>query len=153
METSVSATPGETDFHYTATITANAQFNRQLTNGDRVEVEISQFLLAPRHGRANYYGTVFLYVVGQGVLPWHSYADQVDAVTMTNNGPIIGSVRTNIDSYPLPTNAWLGGLTTLPYQYSAEPQLRLMNFGPSWPTCSVKTGLSGSECAPSPKSV
>ena len=124
VSTNPSATPGETDFNYSSTITANAQYNRPLQIGDRVEVEISQFLLAPRHGRANYYGTVFLYVVGRGVVPWHSFADQVDAVNLNNNGPIVGNVRTNIDSYPLPTNAWLGGLTTLPYQYSNEPEHR-----------------------------
>jgi CxxC motif-containing protein (DUF1111 family) len=124
VSTNPSGTPGETDFHYTASINANAQFNRPLQIGDRVEVEISQFLLAPRHGRANYYGTVLLYVVGQGIVPWYSYADQVDAANMANNGPVVGNVRTNIDSYPLPTNAWLGGMTTLPYQYSAEPEHR-----------------------------
>lgn len=117
VSTNPSATPGETDFNYTSTITANAQYNRPLQIGDRVEVEISQFLLAPRHGRPNYYGTVFLYVVGQGVVPWQE--GQEIGITGT-----VGNINRSLDSYPLPTNAWLGGLTTLPYQYSNEPEHR-----------------------------
>ncbi|MDB6017823.1 MAG: thiol oxidoreductase [Pedosphaera sp.] len=113
-----STTPGQTDFNYTATVTANAQFNRPLQVGDRVEIEISQFLLAPTHGRDNYYGTVLLYVVGQGIVPWEEGQD------MGLTGGVVGGVNQNLDSYPLPTNAWLGGQTTLPYQYSNEPTNR-----------------------------
>jgi len=36
----------------------------------------------------------------------------------------VNNVNQTLDSYPLPTNAWLGGQTTLPYQYSNEPQHR-----------------------------
>jgi CxxC motif-containing protein (DUF1111 family) len=115
--TNPSATPGETDYNYTVTFSSNYQYNRALTNGDRVEIEISQFLLAPRHGRPNYYGTTFLYVVGQGVVPWQ--AGKEIGITGT-----VGSINRDLDSYPLPTNAWLGGLTTLPYQYSNEPEHR-----------------------------
>lgn len=118
VSTNASAIPGETDFHYTATINANAQFNRPLQIGDRVEIEISQFLLAPRHGRANYYGTVLLYIVGKGIVPWAEGQD------VGFNGGIVGNINQSLDSYPLSTNAWLGGLTTLPYQYSAEPEHR-----------------------------
>jgi CxxC motif-containing protein (DUF1111 family) len=119
VSTNASVTPGEIDFNYSATINANAQFgNRALTNGDRVEVEISQFLLDPRHGRNNYYGTVLLYIVGQGIVPWAEGQD------LGFNGGIVGSVNQSLDSYPLPTNAWLGGQTTLPYQYSNEPTNR-----------------------------
>ena len=114
-----SATPGETDYNYTATINQNANFgNRALLPGDRVEIEISQFLNAPRHGRNNYYGTVLLYIVGQGIVPWAQGND------LGFNGGIIGIVNQSLDSYPLSTNAWLGGLTTLPYQYSDEPEHR-----------------------------
>jgi CxxC motif-containing protein (DUF1111 family) len=115
VSTNASALPGETDFHYTATINANAQFNRPLQMGDRVEIEISQFLLAPRHGRDNYYGTVLLYVVGQGIVPWEEGQDR------GLNGGVVGNVNQSLDSYPLPASAWLGGKTTLPYQYSNEP--------------------------------
>jgi len=34
------------------------------------------------------------------------------------------SVGALLDSYPLPETAWLGGRTTLPYQYSNEPEHR-----------------------------
>jgi CxxC motif-containing protein (DUF1111 family) len=115
--TNPSATPGETDYNYTVTFSSNYQYNRALTNGDRVEIEISQFLLAPRNGRPNYYGTTFLYVVGQGVVPWQ--AGKEIGITGT-----VDSINRSLDSYPLPTNAWLGGLTTLPYQYSNEPEHR-----------------------------
>jgi CxxC motif-containing protein (DUF1111 family) len=86
--------------------------------GDRVEIEISQFLNAPRNGRANYYGTTVLYIVGQGIVPWIAGKD------IGLNGGIIGNVNQSLDSYPLSTNGWLGGLTTLPYQYSNEPEHR-----------------------------
>ena len=118
VSTNASATPGEIDFHYSATITSKVPENRPFQLGDRVEIEISQFLLAPRHGRNNYYGTVLLYIVGQGIVPWAEGQD------MGFNGGIVGGVNQSLDSYPLATNAWLGGLTTLPYQYSSEPEHR-----------------------------
>lgn len=118
VSTNASATPGEIDYHYSATISLKQPENRPFQVGDRVEVEISQFLLAPRHGRANYYGTVFLYVVGQGVVPWIAGKD------IGLDGGIVGGVNQGLDSYPLSTNGWLGGKTTLPYQYSNEPEHR-----------------------------
>lgn len=108
--------PGETDYNYTATIRAKLPENRPLQIGDRMEVELSQFLLAPRNGRNNYYGTAFLYVVGRGVVPW--YAKEWEEAAVKTVGV------TSFDSYPLPEEAWLGGSTTLPYQYSNEPQSR-----------------------------
>jgi len=114
-----SSTPGETDYNYTATITQNANFgNRALLVGDRVEIEISMFLNGPRNGRLNYYGTTLLYIVGQGIVPW------IQGNDIGLNGGIIGIVNQSLDSYPLSTNGWLGGLTTLPYQYSNEPEHR-----------------------------
>lgn len=118
VSTNPSATPGETDYHYTATISANAQFNRPLQLGDRVEVEISQFLNGPRNGRLNYYGTAVLYIVGQGIVPWIAGKD------IGLNGGIVNGSNQSLDSFPLATNAWLGGQTTLPYQYSNEPEHR-----------------------------
>jgi CxxC motif-containing protein (DUF1111 family) len=82
----------------------------ELQIGDRIEIEISQFIQAPANGRNNYYGTTILYVVGQGIVPWQG-------VTLPGAGPAL-------DSYPLPEIAWLGGQTTLPYQYSNEPDDR-----------------------------
>jgi CxxC motif-containing protein (DUF1111 family) len=90
---------------YSATVISKLPENRPLQVGDRVEIEISQFLQAPLHGRNNYYGTAILYVVGQGIVPWQG----------------VGAL---LDSFPLPENAWLGGQTTLPYQYSNEPEHR-----------------------------
>lgn len=118
ISTNASATPGETDFHYTASISANAQFGRPLQLGDRVEVEISQFLNDPRHGRLNYYGTVLLYIVGQGIVPWAAGKD------VGLDGGIVNGSNQSLDSFPLAPNAWLGGKTTLPYQYSNEPEHR-----------------------------
>ncbi len=90
---------------YSATISSKLPENRPLEVGDRVEIEISQFLQAPMHGRNNYYGTAILYIVGQGIVPWQAM------------GPLL-------DSFPLPETAWLGGQTTLPYQSSNEPEHR-----------------------------
>ncbi len=86
-------------------VTHNVMEKRPLQMGDRIEVEISQFMKAPQHGQKNYYGTTFLYVVGRGVVPWEGKGDK-------------------LDSFPLPEKAWLGGLTTLPYPYSDEPAHR-----------------------------
>ena len=94
---------GTTPWHYSTTLTFNPKENRPIRSGDRLELEISQFLEAPTHGRSNYYGTAVLYVVGQGgLVPWEGQGAQ-------------------LDSYPLPASAWAGGSTTLPYQYSNEP--------------------------------
>lgn len=90
---------------YSASLKSNVAEKRPLQPGDRVEMEISQFLKAPKNGRKNYYGTTVLYVVGKGIVPWEGKGDR-------------------LDSFPLPEKAWLGGLTTLPYQYSSEPQHR-----------------------------
>lgn len=94
---------GTNPYHYTTTLTVNTKENRAIAKGDRMELEVSQFLQAPAHGRANYYGTAVLYVVGQGgLMPWEGKGAQ-------------------LDSFPLPTLAWTGGTATLPYQYSNEP--------------------------------
>jgi CxxC motif-containing protein (DUF1111 family) len=90
---------------YSATLNTKLPENRPLQIGDRVEIEISQFIQAPAHGRNNYYGTAILYIVGEGIVPWQGV------------GPLL-------DSFPLPESAWLGGQTTLPYQYSNEPEHR-----------------------------
>ena len=80
---------------------------KPLVVGDRIEIEISQFIEAATNGRNNYYGTTFLYIVGKGIVPWQG-------VTLPDGPPL--------DAYPLPEIAWLGGMTTLPYQYSNEPE-------------------------------
>ncbi len=87
---------------YTTTITFNNLTRRSLAIGDRMEFEFSPFLVAPRVGRKNYYGTAMLYVVGRGIVPWRGVGER-------------------LQSEPLSESAWLGGRTTLPYQYSKEP--------------------------------
>ncbi len=91
--------------HYRATLTTRMPENRPLAIGDRIEIEISQFLADPANGRSNYYGTAILYVVGEGIVPWRGEGER-------------------LDSFPLPESARLGGLTTLPYPYSDEPEHR-----------------------------
>lgn len=109
--------PGETEHHYEATLDRFFPDNRPLAIGDRIEVELSQFLLAPRNGRSNYYGTAFLYVVGEGVAPWYA-KHREEAATPEE------AESASFDSYPLPAIGRLGGDTTLPYQYSNEPDHR-----------------------------
>ena len=93
-----------------------------------MEIEISQFLDAPPVGRDNYYGTVFLYEIGRGgVLPWQAVGNFDDK----------GSEREN--SHPLDARAWLGGRTTLPYQYSDEPDNHFMQMA---------TNLAGQHAQP-----
>jgi CxxC motif-containing protein (DUF1111 family) len=102
---------------YTATLNTKLPENRPLQIGDRMEIEISMFLQAPANGRSNYYGTTMLYIVGQGIVPWQ----KGEEIGITG---IVNSVNRSLDSYPLPETAWLGGQTTLPYQYSDEPAHR-----------------------------
>lgn len=90
---------------YSVTLTAHAVEKRPLKVGDTIEMEISQFIKEVKNGRKNYYGTTVLYVVGKGIVPWEGKGER-------------------LDSSPLPERAWLGGLTTLPYQYSNEPKHR-----------------------------
>lgn len=97
------------DHHYVRTVNRNPVTGRPLQVGDRMEFELSQFLDAPPRGRENYYGTAFLYIVGQGLVPWEARGVFGDASTERE------------DSYPIPEAGWLGGGTTLSYQYSDEP--------------------------------
>jgi len=87
-----------------------------LAVGQRMELEVSQFLDAAPEGRNNYYGTTYLYIVGQGLVPWKTLGDF--------------SVPTSEreDSYPIATKGWLGGNTTLPYNYTAEPDNHFMQM-------------------------
>ena len=91
---------------------------RPLKIGDKIEMEISQFLdeVDSRGeklvGRKNYYGTAVLYIVGKGFVPFETKGAFKDLTTERE------------DSYPLPEHTWMGGRTTLPYQYSNEPRIR-----------------------------
>ncbi|TQV65970.1 carbohydrate-binding protein [Exilibacterium tricleocarpae] len=91
----------------------NCRANRPIQIGDKLEFEISQFLdgATLARGRANYYGTTYLYIVGEGLVPW----DVTDKVVFTPGN------RFQRDSIPVPAHARLGGDTTLHVQMTAEP--------------------------------
>lgn len=102
--------------HYTRSISYNNKTNAPLQVGDRLEFELSQFLDGPPVGRINYYGTAFLYIVGQGIVPWKAVG-------------VFGDFATELeDSYPIPEKGWLGGGTTLSYAYSDEPDNHFMQM-------------------------
>jgi CxxC motif-containing protein (DUF1111 family) len=106
-----------TQYKYTYTITQAIALDgtqSPLAVGQFMEIEASQFLnfdVANKPiGRDNYYGTVFLYAIGTGgMVPWYAAGDFEDKSTEREN------------SHKLDEKAWLGGRTTLPYQYSDEP--------------------------------
>lgn len=102
-----------TYYYYTKSDNVNRQFNREIRKGDRLEFEISQFSRPdiPR-GQANYYGTTYLYIVGEGLVPWYT----------ENAGEFVeGRADFQEDSRKIPKEYWLGGETTLHYQYTNEP--------------------------------
>jgi CxxC motif-containing protein (DUF1111 family) len=100
-------------FNYWKQRTHNCRTGQPIRRGDKLEFEISQFLdpSVPR-GRAPYYGTTFLYIVGEGIVPW-------DIQPGTFTTPMFGGGTK--DSVKIPEKAWLGGGTTLPYMHSGEP--------------------------------
>lgn len=102
-----------THYNYTKSDSTNRQFNREIRIGDRLEFEISQFSRddIPR-GQVNYYGTTFLYIVGEGIVPWYT----------ENAGEFVEGLEPfQEDSRKIPEAYWLGGHTTLSYQYTDEP--------------------------------
>ncbi|HEX5792283.1 MAG TPA: di-heme oxidoredictase family protein, partial [Rheinheimera sp.] len=99
--------------HYWKEESYNCREGRPIQLGDKLEFEVSQFLdgsTLPR-GRANYYGTTFLYIVGQGIVPWD----------VTDKEVFQPGRYLQRDSVPLPASARLGGDTTLHVQMTAEP--------------------------------
>ncbi len=101
------------DFNYWKEASWNCRENRPIQIGDRLEFELSQFLdkNSVIRGRDNYYGTTYLYIVGQGIVPWD----------VTDKVPFVGGVYKQRDSMPMPVNARLGGDTSLHVQMTAEP--------------------------------
>ena len=97
------------DTHYFKERSFNAREGRNIQIGDKLEFEMSQFLdhTVP-HGRSAYYGTSYLYIVGEGLVPWD----------VTGAFGTLGGTK---DSVKIPEKAWLGGKTTLPYNHSNEP--------------------------------
>jgi CxxC motif-containing protein (DUF1111 family) len=102
-----------TQYRYTYTITSAIDLDGEqvpLAVGQFMEIEASQFLSAPPIGRDNYYGTTFLYEVGTGgLVPWYTVGIFDDKQSEREN------------SHKIDVKGWLGGRTTLPYQYSDEP--------------------------------
>lgn len=97
------------DFNYYKERSYNAREGRNIQIGDKLEFELSQFLdHSVPHGRSAYYGTTYLYIVGEGLVPWD----------ITGN---FGTQGGRKDSVKIPEKAWLGGKTTLPYMHSNEP--------------------------------
>ena len=116
---------GTNPYHYTTTLRFNPKENRAIRIGDRMELEVSQFIQSPAHGRANYYGTAVLYVVGQGgLVPWEGQGS-------------------NLDSFPLPQIAWSAGTATLPYQYSNEPLERFKQMSGNMAPVSAQPFMLG----------
>ena len=106
---------------YHTTFKFNPKENfRPIKVGDRMEMEISQFLDGPPEGRENYYGTTVLYIVGQGgLVPWEPKGLFGDAKTERE------------DSYPIDKSNWEGGSMTLPQQTSNEPLYHFIQMAPN----------------------
>ncbi|MDO8346181.1 MAG: di-heme oxidoredictase family protein [Cellvibrio sp.] len=97
------------DLNYYKERSYNAREGRNIQIGDKLEFEMSQFLdHSVPHGRSAYYGTTYLYIVGEGLVPWD----------VTGSFGTLGGRK---DSVKIPEKAWLGGKTTLPYNHSNEP--------------------------------
>ncbi len=110
---------GEDSLNYTKEITMNCREGyRALQAGDLLEFEISQFLEEEglENGRTNYYGTTYLYIVGEGLVPWDTY----QTGTHQPGVQLVDGTRQR-DSKKIPESAWLGGMTTLHAEESNEP--------------------------------
>jgi CxxC motif-containing protein (DUF1111 family) len=100
-------------YRYSATIPSAMSLDGAslpLAVGQFMEIEGSQFLAGVPEGRANYYGTTLLYAVGVGgLVPWQTEGRFEDAASAREN------------SVPIDAAGWLGGGTTVSYNYSDEP--------------------------------
>lgn len=107
-------------YKYSLTINEYRGLNGSRENlaiGQYMEVEVSQFLDGVPEGRANYYGTTYLYQVGKGgMVPWKTLGDFDDKSSEREN------------SHPIDVKGWLGGETTLAYQYTNEPNDHYMQM-------------------------
>ncbi|MBB3062018.1 di-heme oxidoredictase family protein [Microbulbifer rhizosphaerae] len=103
------------DFNYYKVRSFNCRENRSIQIGDKLEFELSQFLdPSVPNGRANYYGTTSLYIVGEGLVPW-----DVGGTTP------FGGIK---DSFKIPERAWLGGDTTIHALTSGETDNHFMQM-------------------------
>ncbi|MEC9046449.1 MAG: di-heme oxidoredictase family protein [Planctomycetota bacterium] len=125
----------EWTYEYQVNNLAAYAVSRPLQVGDEIEFEISQFMdtspgVLPDPvtqlqvgTQKNYYGSTFLYVVGEGLRPW--YAGEVETMTAGPNGKI------SYDSDAMPEAGRLGGDTTLHYTYSGETEWRYKQAAPN----------------------
>jgi CxxC motif-containing protein (DUF1111 family) len=109
-----------TQYKYTYTIETAIMLDGKevpLAVGQFMEIEASQFLDTPPVGRDNYYGTTFLYEIGKGgMVPWYTVGSHEDQTSEREN------------SHKIDEKAWLGGRTTLPYNYTDEPDNHFMQM-------------------------
>lgn len=117
--------------HYTRSVNRNGVTGEPLKVGDRMEFELSQFLDNAPNGRDNYYGTTYLYIVGQGLVPWET------------RGAFEDPNSEREDSFAIPQRGWLGGNTTLPYQYSNEPDNHFMQMATNLSSVNGQTFVLG----------
>lgn len=111
---------------------SGGQFQPDLVMGTNMEFEVSQFLLAPPAGaRLNYYGTSYVYVIGEaGMVPFE-WQRGVENPGGSNDGT------------PIPESARLGGGTTLGYNYSEEPAGRFMQMATNLSPGNAQTFVEG----------
>ena len=103
------------DLNYYKARSYNCRENRAIQIGDKMEFELSQFLAEGLpNGRNNYYGTTYLYVVGEGLVQW-------DVGGATPFGGVEDSVK--IDE-----QAWLGGATSIHAQTAGETDGHFMQL-------------------------
>ena len=106
-------------YRYTLTIDEYRSLDGEygpLEVGQGMEFELSQFLDFAPEGRDNYYGTTYLYIVGKGLVPWKTEGAFEDQNSLREN------------SYEIAESGWLGGNTTLPYNYSNESENHFMQM-------------------------
>lgn len=125
----------EWTYEYTLNFYQAANITRPLQLGDEIEFEISQFMMfgqpPPPNAfsflqagtQSNYYGSTFMYVVGEGLRPW--YASEVETNTPGPDG------RISYESDAIPEIGRLGGDTTLHYTYSGETEWRYKQAVPN----------------------
>lgn len=108
------------------------QFQPALSAGTNMEFEVSQFLLNPPAGaRLNYYGTSFVYVIGELGLAPFEWQRGVENAGGSNDGT------------PIPAKGLLGGATTLGYNYSEEPAGRFMQMATNLSAKNAQTFVEG----------
>ena len=113
----------------------NIREGREIQIGDKLEFEPSQFLRIadlPR-GRDNYYGTTYLYIVGEGLVPWDT----------EDTGFVQGGPPRQEDSFAIPRSAWMGGDMTLAYNHTNEPDNHFMQMATNLSAINGQTFVLG----------